>query len=105
MHPAGDGHDSADCMVLKRFRLSVLELLALVALAALGLALTRTLSDFQGIETEVSVNTEYNQSGGKGGWRLHSVGNIFSAAGRPLAHRPSYWLNHVPYWSGPCLAT
>jgi hypothetical protein len=38
------------------------------------------------------------------GWAVLTPGRVFSPAGRPLVHRPSYWLGHLPYWAAPCLA-
>lgn len=36
---------------------------------------------------------------------FHSPGMAFTATGRPLGNRPSYWLGHIPYWAAPCLAS
>ena len=42
------------------------------------------------------------------GWSGYSVTSSVLAlnpAGRPFKDRASYWMTHLPYWSGPCLVS
>jgi hypothetical protein len=68
----------------------------------LGLALARGLPEYLGTTETIFLNRvmEGNRTSG---WAVNSVGPAFTPAGRPLGHRLSYWLGHIPYWAGPCL--
>jgi len=92
----------------RRRPLSVLDLLILVAATAVGLAVTRTLPAFVGSDEGFHVydSLEQTPSGGSSsGSVLRTRGSLLLTTGRPLTARPSYWLGHLPYWSGPCLVT
>jgi hypothetical protein len=87
---------------------SLLFALALVAATAFGLALTRSLPKFLGLQDRIEMNTHRTMTSigvSIGGWRVKSPGNIFTPAGRPLWNRTSYWLRHITYWIGPPLVT
>ncbi len=91
-------------------RLSVLDLIIMIAAAALGLSLARGLPDYVVVKNEVMVCREltksspgfFSENTGGLGWNT-TWGGRFTTAGRPPRERPSYWLGHVPCWSAPCL--
>ena len=103
-HPVATHRVETDEVVSKKGGLTVLALLALVAATAPGLALTRALPDFMGIDKRNTINFEYHGTGSSG-YGVQTHGGVFSPLGRPLKYRASYWLGHVPYWSGPCLVS
>jgi hypothetical protein len=88
-------------------KLSVVHAMILVAVTAPGLAMTRALPDYLGTHENVQIlsSIETPPTGGQtaGGWGHQVPGSGFSTLGRPLRSRASYWLGHIPYWSGPCL--
>jgi hypothetical protein len=34
---------------------------------------------------------------------VETPSRVLKYTGHPLDRRPSFWLSHVPYWTGPCL--
>ncbi|WP_165251524.1 hypothetical protein [Paludisphaera soli] len=83
--------------------LTIFDVVILVASIAAGLAVTRGLPDYQGIYRQFGMTVEF-LGGGSSGIGLETPGRFFKPlAGRPLHHRPSFWLGHVPYWAGPPL--
>lgn len=87
----------------KILRMSLSDLIILVAATALGLGLTRPLPAYVAKDWYSHVYTEIGVRGGTA-MSLNNMGHGFAPAGPPLDRRPSYWLSHVPYWTGPCLA-
>ena len=87
--------------------LTVSTLLALVAAVGVGLAVTRTLPDFLYLHEERSIVNQYYPSATGGSWQSYPLGrgNLFGRPSLASWRRPSYWLDHVPYWSGPCLVS
>jgi hypothetical protein len=90
-------------------RLSVFDLLILVAAIAAGFAMTRSLpgyiewyDDIQ-IFNKITVNSPSSIS--TGGWSFRVKGGRFGPIRLPSDRRPSYWLGHLPYWMGPCLGS
>jgi hypothetical protein len=89
-------------------RLSVFDLIVLIAATAPGLALARKLPDYVAVEHSVMVCNELTRTpsseGNSGlGWTTSPGMKWFQSTGRPLKERPSYWLVHVPCWASPCL--
>ncbi len=92
----------------KRSPLTVSALLVLVAATAPGLAITRTLPTFLTLDPQVNFINEFTGPPGRMGWSGYPVTSSFLAlnpAGRPFKDRASYWMTHLPYWSGPCLVS
>jgi hypothetical protein len=89
-----------------RSRFSVIQAMVMVAASAPGLAMTRALPGYLGTYENFQIyNSIVTTPGGQssGGWGHQTPGSGFSTLGRPLRDRASYWLGHIPYWSGPCL--
>ena len=101
--------EEARIAVSKKARLSVFDLIVLVAAISLGLALTRSLPEYIGWYGNLQIVRTITTNPGGGwstsGWGLNHRSQILGAPGRPLNRRPSYWLDHVAYWSGPCLVS
>jgi hypothetical protein len=92
--------------VSKKSRLSVSDLLALIAATALGLALMRSLPHYNGWYTNVLIiHDDIAVARNSPGWGLNLQDFATTVTERSLQHRPSYWLGHIPYWMGPCLVS
>ena len=93
-----------------RRRLSVLDLTILVAALAAGFAGTRSLPDYLEWYDDVQIYSKITTNAAGSSWSMSGVSfRVRAPYNRkraiPSLQRASYWLGHVPYWSGPCLAS
>ncbi len=99
----------AEGMATRGRGLGVSTLLALVAAIGVGLAVTRTLPDFLFLIKDQFVVMQFSASGGGTSYQSYDVGrasrDLSRSPGLGSRGRASYWLELVPYWSGPCLVS
>jgi hypothetical protein len=95
----------AEGMATRGRGLGVSTLLALVAAIAVGLAVTRTLPDFLFLLTNQAIVMQFSASGTGSSYQSYGVGFPSTELYLGSRWRVSYWLEQVPYWSGPCLVS
>jgi hypothetical protein len=91
-----------------RGRVTVSTLLVLVAALAAGLVVTRSLPEYLFFydKSQVVHDFQVTATGTNfGGYGVGLGGPVYKPVGRPFKERTSYWLGHIPYWSGPCLSS